>query len=125
MPYEKKYRLPDELGSHEVIVVGGVTGNNWRVICSVVGLSYTVELPRNRLVEIPPPLPEEPPVGTTVSFFPHWAVFPHYGISYKRQSRGHWLSPGSTKECSWADVIEAYSPSRYEMVIHKVKRKSA
>lgn len=118
---EPKYRLPDELGGREVMAYRFVHGAAHRWICSVVGLSYTVELPRNQLVEIPPPLPEEPPVGTTVSFFAKGNAL-DTGLTYKRTGYG-WFSIAGVG-LNWQQLLVRYPRDCFEMVIHKVKRKS-
>lgn len=64
-----RYRLPDELGGHPVTVVQPhVADSGMRdVIVQLDGESFPAALPMTLLVEVVPPLPPEPPVGSIVA----------------------------------------------------------
>jgi hypothetical protein len=59
-----RLRLPDELGSAE-FETNRRTSYAGRVTVTVEGVGE-VSFPENVLTDVPPPLPEEPPAGTTV-----------------------------------------------------------
>ena len=98
------YRLCDELGAHPCVQYGVAAGGDWTVIVDPVGGdSYKLTLPRHKLVEVKPPLPEEPPDGS--------AVFDKDGDPWVRKESGDgkpWIHGGL--DLDWSRLNEKYGP---------------
>jgi hypothetical protein len=105
----KRYKLPDELGGHEVEVLHGMARDDGRsdiVIQLPTGRWYMTVLP-HMLVEVKPPLPEEPTEPRTVV----WSGLPDgRGGAWEKSNSGHWYGMGTDGKFSWADVCSYGTP---------------
>lgn len=96
-----RYRLPDALGGGEVDVLHGFARDDGRLDCDVVGVGV-ITVPARALVEVKPPLPDEPahPTPGNLSYF-----VDRYGVAWHNSiHHDQWQSSGGRPNLSWGDL---------------------
>lgn len=100
------WKLNDKLGGHTVAVISKGRGQYpWDVVVDLGDESFPMVLPATMLVEVPDPLPPQPPVGSFVFLDEPMMVL------HRRDDHGiDWVNLANNNWFTWANICEMGTP---------------